>query len=59
MPLLPLITIALLQWLAVFSINSLQLAPVELDYTAFLIGNLQIIAMIAIWRFLNKYINFG
>ena len=59
MPLLLLIAIALLQWLTVFGINYFQLTVVELDYTTFLLGNLQIITIIAIWRFLNKYINFG
>ena len=59
MPLQLLLTIALLQWFSIATINYFQLTVVELDYTTFLLGNLQIITIIAIWRFLNKYINFG
>ena len=59
MPLLLLTAIALLQWLTMHSINYFQLTVVELDYTTFLLGNLQIIAIIAIWRFINKYIKIG
>ena len=59
MPLQLLTAIALLQWLTVFGINYFQLTVVELDYTVFLYGNLQIIVIIAIWRFMHKYINFG
>ena len=54
-PLYLLTAIAICQWLV------LQLPNIhpEYDPTTFLYGNLQIISILALWKFINKYINLG
>ena len=54
MPLLLFTAIAVLQWLVV------SLLPIEppFDKNTFLLGNLQILVVIAVWQLFNRYIKF-
>jgi hypothetical protein len=55
MYLLVLIAIASLQWLITMNLaNAGVILP--FDPTIFLFGNLQIICVVAVWQFINKYI---
>lgn len=55
MPLLLFTAIAVLQWLVV---SLLSVEP-PFDQTTFLFGNLQIIAILAVWRLIDKYVYIG
>jgi len=54
-PLPFLLAITIIQWI----VFQLMLTDLDIDPTAFLYGNLQIIIILALWKFINKYINLG